>query len=117
MGSNIDFAVIGRNIRRFRERADLPQTRFAEAVGISTTHLSNIENGAPVSLSTLIDISRTLHVDANSIIGSNIPYSTQLARDERLLHHLSEINTDELERSVELMQWIIEWQKAYKSGG
>ena len=41
----------------------------------------------------------------------------QLARDEKLLRHLSEINTADLERSVELMQWIIEWQKAYKQDG
>ena len=117
MSSNIDFSVIGRNIRKFREGAGLLQAKFAEDVGISTTHLSNIENGAPVSLSTLIDISRELHVDANSITGSNIPYAMQLARDEKLLRHLSEINTADLERSVELMQWIIEWQKAYKQDG
>lgn len=115
MSSKIDFSVIGRNIRKFREEAGLLQAKFAETVGISTTHLSNIENGAPVSLSTLIDISRALHVDANSIIGSNLPYAMQLARDEKLLTHLSEINDEDLTRSVELMRWILEWKKAYKS--
>ncbi len=103
MGSKIDFSVIGRNISKFRKGAGLLQAKFAEDMGISTTHLSNIENGVPVSLSTLIDISRALHVDANSIIGSNIPYAMQLARDEKLLRHFSEINEADLERSVELM--------------
>lgn len=114
MGSKIDYSVIGWNIRKFREGSGLPQAKFAEDVGISTTHLSNIENSVPVSLSTLIDISRALHVDTNSIKGSNIPYAIQLARDEKLFRHFSEINTADLERSVERMQGIIDWQKAYK---
>ena len=40
----LDYKAIGKRIKIARIKADLTQERLAERIGISPTHLSNIEN-------------------------------------------------------------------------
>lgn len=48
----LDYKAIGKRIKIARIKADLTQERLAERIGISPTHLSNIETGTTrVSLS------------------------------------------------------------------
>ena len=52
---NIDYKTVGARIRKVRMEHDLTQEALAELVGISTSHVSNIETGTKqISLSTLI---------------------------------------------------------------
>ena len=53
----LDYKAIGKRIKIARIKADLTQEQLAERVGISPTHLSNIETGSTrVSLTTIVGL-------------------------------------------------------------
>lgn len=63
--------MIGLNIAYYRKLAGYSQLQLAESVGISRTHMSNIE--APnmptsISLETLMDIADTLGVEPCTLL-------------------------------------------------
>ncbi len=62
-----EFKMIGLNIAYFRKLKGISQMKLAETIGISRTHMSNIE--APnmptsISLETLMDIADALDIPA-----------------------------------------------------
>lgn len=66
-----EYKMIGLTIAYYRKLKGLSQLQLAEAVGISRTHISNIE--APnmptsISLETLLDIAECLGVPASSLV-------------------------------------------------
>ena len=65
------YIKLGLNIAYNRKLAGFTQEQLAEACGISRTHISNIE--APnmiksISLETLFNIARALHVSASKLL-------------------------------------------------
>ena len=63
--------MIGLNIAYYRKLAGLSQLQLSEKIGISRTHMSNIE--APnmptsISLETLMDIADALDVTAGTLL-------------------------------------------------
>ena len=65
------YKMIGLNIAYYRKLKGLNQLQLAEMVGISRTHISNIE--APnmptsISLDTLMDIADALEVPVSSLL-------------------------------------------------
>ena len=63
MSDAINYKDIGKRIKIARIRGDITQEKLAEAVNISSSHLSNIETGnARVSLPTLVHIANALDV-------------------------------------------------------
>lgn len=66
-----EYKKLGLNIAYYRKLKGLSQIQLAEAVGISRTHISNIE--APnmptsISLETLMDIADALEVPVESLL-------------------------------------------------
>lgn len=66
--------MIGLNIAYYRKLKGYTQLQLAECIGISRTHMSNIE--APnmptsVSLETLLDIADVLDVPASNFLNFN----------------------------------------------
>ena len=66
-----EYKMIGLNIAYYRKLAGLSQLQLAEKVGISRTHMSNIE--APnmptsISLETLMDIADALNTTASTLL-------------------------------------------------
>lgn len=66
-----EYKMIGLNIAYYRKLAGLSQMQLAENIGISRTHMSNIE--APnmptsISLETLMDIADALNVTASTLL-------------------------------------------------
>ena len=66
-----EYKMIGLNIAYYRKLAGLSQLQLAEKIGISRTHMSNIE--APnmptsISLETLMDIADALNVTASMLL-------------------------------------------------
>ena len=69
----LDYKAIGKRIKIARIKADLTQERLAERIGISPTHLCNIETGTTrVSLSTIISIANALSVTGDDLLCDNI---------------------------------------------
>lgn len=67
----LEFKMIGLNIAYYRKLSGMSQLQLAETVGISRTHMSNIE--APnmptsISLETLLDIADALNIPASSLL-------------------------------------------------
>ncbi len=69
ISKELDYVAIGSRIRKYRWESKISQEELAEAVGISTTHMSHIETGATkLSLSVLANISLALKVSADLIL-------------------------------------------------
>ena len=73
MSDSINYKDIGKRIKIARIRGDITQEKLAEAVNISSSHLSNIETGnARVSLSTLVHIANVLDVPLSDLLCNNL---------------------------------------------
>jgi transcriptional regulator with XRE-family HTH domain len=79
----LDYKAIGKRIKIARIKADLTQEQLAERVGISPTHLSNIETGTTrVSLTTMIGLANALKVTADDVLCDNVVHAkVQFERD------------------------------------
>jgi transcriptional regulator with XRE-family HTH domain len=64
-------AIIGRNVREARERADLTQATLSERTGIAAPHISRLEAGTHLpSVTTLKRVADTLRVPICSLLES-----------------------------------------------
>lgn len=64
--------TLGDNITKFRKAAKITQGKLAEKVGISKTHLCQIENGKKdPSLSLLRDIAKHLSVQPAALLAND----------------------------------------------
>ena len=66
-----EYKMIGLNVAYYRKLKRISQMQLAELIGLSRTHISNIE--APnmptaVSLDTLLDIADTLDIPAKKLL-------------------------------------------------
>ena len=76
----LDYKAIGKRIKIARIKADLTQEKLSEIVGVSPTHLSNIETGTTrVSLNTIINIANALHITSDDLLCDNAVSYTHLA--------------------------------------
>ncbi len=69
-----EYKMIGLNIAYYRKLKGMTQLQLAERIGISRTHMSNIE--APnmhtsISLETLLDIADALEIPVTSLLNFN----------------------------------------------
>ena len=65
----MDYYKIGQRIRKFRKAYNLSQEQLAEKVGISTTHMSQIETGnTKLSLSVFAEIAKVLCVQTDELL-------------------------------------------------
>ncbi len=63
---DINYVDIGKRIRQERCNRNFTQEKLAEKIGISVTHMSNIENAnTKLSLPVLIDIANVLDCDSD----------------------------------------------------
>ena len=79
----LDYKAIGKRIKIARIKADLTQEQLAERVGISPTHLSNIETGTTrVSLTTIVGLVNALNVTVDDVLCDNVIHAKiQFERD------------------------------------
>ena len=69
MSENVDYKLLGENIRSARLDCRLTQEELTEAVSCNTSHISNIENNyTKVSLPTLVKISNALNTSVDYLI-------------------------------------------------
>ena len=86
MQQEIDYAVLGLNIKTKRQSNKLTQEELAEMVGCNPSHISNIENNyTKASLNTLLAIvnSQSLALDneiSNAIAGFDIEMKERVLR-------------------------------------
>lgn len=62
-------ALVGRNVKRIRERKGLTQEKFAELSGFSQQYISGLENGRRnPSIVTIYELSKALGVSHMDLI-------------------------------------------------
>ena len=72
--SEINWSLIGKQIKRYRSEQHLSQMQLAELADISCVYLSNIENGKKhISLNVLIRIAKVLNVTCDDLLSGNQP--------------------------------------------
>jgi len=92
----MDYYEIGQRIRKYRKAYNLSQEQLAEAVGISTTHLSHIETGnTKLSLPVLVAIAKELSVTTDELL-YDIDTKNKSAVKQELLNLLDSCNTKEV---------------------
>lgn len=65
----IDYYAIGQRIRQIRKARGLSQDQLAEQVGISTVHVSHIENAnTKLSLPVFVRLTEVLQVPADELL-------------------------------------------------
>lgn len=73
MDNTIDYIELGKTIKTIRSEKNLTQEKLAELTNMSTTHISNIENGkTKVSLSAIFSISNALNYTIDGLICGDI---------------------------------------------
>ena len=81
----LDYKAIGKRIKIARIKADLTQEKLSEMVGVSPTHMSNIETGTTrVSLTAIVGIANALKVTTDdllcdSVIKSKVQFEKDIA--------------------------------------
>ena len=69
----LDYKAIGRRIKTARINANLTQEALADHIGLSTSHMSNIETGTTrVSLVTIVNLANALGVTVDDLLSDNI---------------------------------------------
>lgn len=72
----INYKSLGRRIKFARMERKLTQEKLAELVGLSSTHMSNIESGtANVSLPSLVNIANALSLSVDDLLSDSIVHA------------------------------------------
>ncbi len=70
---DLDYKAIGKRVKIARIKADMTQERLAEAVGLSPSHLSNIETDTThVSLVTIVKLANALSVTVDDLLCDSV---------------------------------------------
>lgn len=79
----IDYNAIGLRIKIARIKAKITQEALATKIGMSTTHVSNIETGnAKLSLPAIINIANTLAISVDDLLCDNVIRSNHVFNKE-----------------------------------
>lgn len=111
----IDYASIGKQIKKNRLNQGMTQEVLAEKVNISIPHISRIENGSSSpSLQTLVDICNALDITIDNLMQDSLPAARKRIGG-RLETILADCTTAEMNMIVNvidiLLQEIREMQK------
>lgn len=83
----LDYKAIGKRIKIARIKTDLTQEKLSEMVGVSPTHMSNVETGTTrVSLTTIVRIANALGITSDNLLcDSVIKAKVQFEKDIALV--------------------------------
>ena len=79
----LDYKAIGKRIKIARINADMTQERLSDLLGISPSHMSNIETGTTrVSLTTMVKLANALGVSLDDLLCDSVTHARpQFERD------------------------------------
>lgn len=93
----VDYFLLGKRIRRFREEKHWTQQLLSEKCDLSTTNISHIERGATKpSLETLVKIANTLEVNINALLCDSLTSSVMPVFQEQIASLLHDCSNREI---------------------
>ncbi len=108
----LNYKALGKRIKIARINADMTQERLADTMGLSPSHMSNIETGTTrVSLTALVNIANTLSVTVDDLLYDSIIHARpQLERDIQQI--VDDCDDFELRIVKEVTQSVVEALRA-----
>ena len=106
MEHDLDYKEIGRNIRYYRQRANLKQNQLSDMIDVSPQHISHIESGVKLSLPVLVKIANALSVDANCLLGNNLKKKLDNGIESTLFEETKNLSPEEYEKLFQLCDII-----------
>lgn len=101
MRPELNFELIGKNIRTARLQQNLTQEYIANKIDVNVSHISNIENNrAKISLSALVAICNVLNVTVDYIL--NQEYTSTSALDNEIMKELSNASPEKKKKILEI---------------
>ncbi len=80
---DINYQDIGQRIRQLRKQKHWSQTMLAESIGMTSTHISHIENATTkLSLSVLVDIANALGTTVDHLLCGSLKNVKYVHEDE-----------------------------------
>lgn len=96
--NEMDYKKIGASIRKLRIQKGIAQIELAKEIGISQTHMSNIENGnTGISLWTAVKISRILDCSIDEFANE------KSSKEQCISHECYMIDIDDLSEVLKLV--------------
>jgi len=75
----VDYFALGKNINRYRKRADLTQAQLAEKTGYSDSYIGQVENArTKPSLEAIVKIASALSVTVDQLLVKDIVYPERI---------------------------------------
>lgn len=104
----MDAVAVGARIKAARERAGMTQDELAEALDMSSTHISVIERGVKSPrLDTFVNIANVLHVSTDMLLRDVVENSSEGIASE-LSSQISNLPPKEQERVFAVLRTLIE---------
>jgi len=105
---NIDYGIIGRNIKLHRKRKGLKQQELAEIIGVTEQHISHIECArTQVSLPVLIKLCNALDADIQWILGSNLQKTPDTTLNEEMEKIFEKATSSQKKQCVEICKIVV----------
>lgn len=101
--NELDYIKIGQRIRSARKELKLQQAELAYMAGLTTSHMSHIENGqTKPSLPTIVKIANVLSVSVDELLCDSME-QTKRVYDKRIAELLSDCDRTELQAFYEIL--------------
>ena len=107
MEYTLDYAAIGKHIRKVRKEQHLTQTELGNRCGVTGAHICHIEAArGKVSLPTLVVIANVLQVSLDELLCDNLVTSKYIYEDE-LRNLLTHATTKQARLITELARVVL----------
>lgn len=101
----VDYASMGKRIRKIRKDRNLTQEQLAEKVGISPTFLSMVENGTKTgSFDTYVNITIALDTTLDYLSQDIIPTAGINEQDRELLNNFHSLSPKQKQFILNVIQ-------------
>lgn len=112
----LDYAKLGRRIRKRRRERKMTQAVLAEAVDCSCPHMSNIEHGkTKPSLQALVEIANALGTTTDDLLCDSIENS-RVVFEKEIAAELGKCDNVELRYLYELIRFAVRFIHAIRTG-
>ena len=103
----MNFAPIGKNIRKYREKKGMRQEDLAEKVELSLNYMGSLERGEKTpALSTFIDIVNALGVWADMLL-CDVVDAGYLVKDSLLTEKLEKVSVKDRETIYDVIDTLV----------
>lgn len=110
-----DYAALGKNIKKYRNLANLTQGQLAELVDCSDSHIGQIENARGIpSLATVAGIANALDIGVDQLIYGDLENRTDYFIQE-LTQLTSSFQTKDKLFAMEMVKALIQVLRDFKT--